>query len=66
MQKVLREIMKADAPVQKMKISKREKRTQEFRRNEHKPQDELGTGSDYIMQQLKICKTKQKIIMIPG
>lgn len=57
--------MKADASVQKMKISKREKRTQELRRNYQKPQDELGAGSDYIMQQLKIVK-QNKIIMFPG
>lgn len=34
--------MKADAPVQKKKTFKREKRTQELRRNYQKPQDELG------------------------
>lgn len=33
MYKVLREIMKADVPVQKRKTSKREKRAQEVRRN---------------------------------
>lgn len=57
--------MKADTPVQKKKISKREKRTQELkknyqkpqelRKNYQKPQDELWAGSNYIMQQLKIC-----------
>lgn len=42
MYKFLREIMKADAPVQKKKTFKREKRTEELRRNYQKPQDELG------------------------
>lgn len=41
MYKVLKEIMKADAPVQKRKTSKRKKRTQELRRNYQKPQDEV-------------------------
>lgn len=42
MYKVLREILEADVPVRKKKVFKREKRTQELRRNCQKPQDELG------------------------
>lgn len=52
MYKVPREIMKADAPDQKRKTSKREKRTQELRRNYQKPQDELRA-----VQQLHLCSS---------